>query len=174
MLGKYPQRLAEDADDHNIDRGRRIPTRPWEAVWTPALQWWGLTPGDVTAALPNKGNFPARLLYDQSDVFSKREKKREEEEKREGEKEESHLLPLYLTPAVPTTAFTTHVEPLWLLAAVTVGAVAAVLAAAPDPTCSKTVTLMLVPPTIIGPDTAASPSGGGGGAIMVERYCRGG
>ena len=49
ILGAYPSTLAEsDANPLNIGRGRLIPTTPWEGVWRPIAQWFGV---DEPAAL---------------------------------------------------------------------------------------------------------------------------
>ena len=43
MLGKYPDDLT-DTGPLNTGRGRVIPTTPFEGVWRPLAEWFGVEP----------------------------------------------------------------------------------------------------------------------------------
>jgi len=65
MLGQYPTTLAESATSLNVGRGRLIPTTPWEAVWLPVAEWWGVDVANATVrnkVLPHAKNFPSQLF----------------------------------------------------------------------------------------------------------------
>mgnify|MGYP006863945572 CR=1 FL=1 len=59
ILGRYPPSLGADGD-MNIDsnRGRVIPTTPWESMWQPIAQWMGVAPCDLPKVMPHLRNFP--------------------------------------------------------------------------------------------------------------------
>ena len=56
ILGDFPQGLGTDADVR-ISRGRLIPTTPWESLWQPIAEWFGLPDAQMDAVLPLRGNF---------------------------------------------------------------------------------------------------------------------
>ena len=56
ILGQYPSGLDTDAEART-SRGRLIPTMPWEAMWDPIVQWFGVEPANLGTVLPNRGNF---------------------------------------------------------------------------------------------------------------------
>ena len=66
ILGKYPSDLLGDTD---IGRGRQIPTTPWEAIYKPMAEWFGVPGSKISTILPNVGNFPASQLVAKTDLF---------------------------------------------------------------------------------------------------------
>ena len=65
--GDYPSDLT-DGGPLNIGRGRLIPTTPWEGVWNGVSEWFGVTPANLPAVLPNKANF-ATNIFTKTDMF---------------------------------------------------------------------------------------------------------
>ena len=65
--GDYPSDLT-DGGPFNIGRGRLIPTTPWEGVWNGVSEWFGVTPANLPAVLPNKANF-ATNIFTKTDMF---------------------------------------------------------------------------------------------------------
>lgn len=65
ILGEYPS----DYDAFNIGRGRVYPTSPWEAIWKPIAEWYGVLPENVFEVLPNGNIFPPHKLFNVTDVF---------------------------------------------------------------------------------------------------------
>ncbi|KAL7542550.1 hypothetical protein ACHAXR_011864 [Thalassiosira sp. AJA248-18] len=73
VLGQYPSDFEEgDAEGIALSRGRMIPTAPWDAMWKPLAEWFGVnaTGPDMDKVLPMHKNFPQELLYNETDVFS--------------------------------------------------------------------------------------------------------
>ena len=68
MLGEFPERLAEFESDHNIGRGRVIPTTPWEAVWSAVAEWLGIQDKVLDKIVPHAKNFKAGI-FKQRDLF---------------------------------------------------------------------------------------------------------
>ena len=63
ILGKYPEHLSKQSDKW-IQRGRIIPTTPWEYVWHGIAQWMGvLDDHDLSEVLPNIKNFRKVSVY---------------------------------------------------------------------------------------------------------------
>jgi hypothetical protein len=56
ILGQYPDGIGED-DATRISRGRLIPTTPWESMWAPISEWFGVPASKLSALLPNKDKF---------------------------------------------------------------------------------------------------------------------
>ena len=70
MLGKFPERMAEFESDLNMNRGRVIPTTPWESVWNGVAQWYGITDRAALAeVLPHAANFPKSTLFKKAQLF---------------------------------------------------------------------------------------------------------
>jgi uncharacterized protein (DUF1501 family) len=55
IYGEYPQLYADNALD--TGRGRLIPTTSCDAYFGELAQWFGVSPGDLDAVLPNIGRF---------------------------------------------------------------------------------------------------------------------
>eukprot|EP01013_Petalomonas_cantuscygni_P037489 TRINITY_DN68326_c0_g1_i1.p1 TRINITY_DN68326_c0_g1~~TRINITY_DN68326_c0_g1_i1.p1 ORF type:complete len:446 (+),score=116.95 TRINITY_DN68326_c0_g1_i1:142-1338(+) len=68
--GRYPPSLAMDAE-YNIGgvKPRSLPTTPWEALWSPVAQWFGLSAAEAAGILPNARNFPASTMLRPEDVY---------------------------------------------------------------------------------------------------------
>ena len=66
--GAYPDDLT-DSSPLNIGRGRLIPTTPWEGLWQPVSQWFGVEPEDASKVLPNLGNFNSSHIIQYQDLF---------------------------------------------------------------------------------------------------------
>ena len=56
--GTYPDDLTASGA-LNAGRGRIIPTTPWEGLWRPVSEWFGVDLEHEGAVLPNLGNFDA-------------------------------------------------------------------------------------------------------------------
>lgn len=68
VLGKYPTSF-EKAGDHNLGRGRMIPSTSWEAIWNGLAEWWGVEPSRMSTVLPNKKNFPSNEIFTRGELF---------------------------------------------------------------------------------------------------------
>lgn len=67
--GSYPAVLGEEGEV-NVGRGRLLPTTPWEGVWAPLAQWFGVEDAGLDAVLPNRAAFAtAGHLFARDDVF---------------------------------------------------------------------------------------------------------
>ena len=71
VLGKYPERLEEGVSEVNINRGRILPTKPWEAVWNGVAQWWDISMDAETQSrvLPLAENWPGQELFNRTHMF---------------------------------------------------------------------------------------------------------
>ena len=56
ILGTFPQGIASEADAR-ISRGRLIPSTPWESLWQPIAQWFGVPESQMDFVLPLRKNF---------------------------------------------------------------------------------------------------------------------
>ena len=56
IFGQYPDDLS-DANPQSLGRGRMIPTIPWEAVYGPLAEWFGVEKSRMSTVLPNLANF---------------------------------------------------------------------------------------------------------------------
>jgi cullin-associated NEDD8-dissociated protein 1 len=68
--GHFPPRLSV-ADNPLLvggTRARFIPTTPWEGLWQPIAQWFGVAAANMPTVMPNAANFPTQLL-DAEQVF---------------------------------------------------------------------------------------------------------
>ena len=53
-----------------MNRGRVIPTTPWESVWNGVAQWYGITDRAALAeVLPHAANFPKSTLFKKAQLF---------------------------------------------------------------------------------------------------------
>ena len=54
VFGQYPKSFGRDGD-RNIrpDRGRLIPTTPWESVWAPIASFMGIPDDRLSDVVPN-------------------------------------------------------------------------------------------------------------------------
>eukprot|EP01013_Petalomonas_cantuscygni_P025359 TRINITY_DN472_c1_g1_i4.p1 TRINITY_DN472_c1_g1~~TRINITY_DN472_c1_g1_i4.p1 ORF type:complete len:2117 (+),score=436.19 TRINITY_DN472_c1_g1_i4:276-6626(+) len=68
--GQFPTSMAEDSDV-NVGgmKGRVLPTSPWEAMWAPISDWFGVSAAQMTAYLPNLPNFPSSMIPQRNAVF---------------------------------------------------------------------------------------------------------
>jgi len=73
VLGKYPKAFEiGDEDQIALNRGRIIPTTPWDAMWQGAAEWFGIPPNSpgIDKVLPMHMNFPDLVdSYHESDLF---------------------------------------------------------------------------------------------------------
>ena len=68
VLGQYPNDLTEHSP-FNVERGRVLPTVPWDAVWAAVAGWMGLDENRISKLLPNLSNFDREKLLTRSDLF---------------------------------------------------------------------------------------------------------
>lgn len=70
VLGKYPERLVDDANNVvNIGRGRVLPTTPWESIWEGVADWFGVDRDGRDEIMPNKRNFPKEVLFEKDVLY---------------------------------------------------------------------------------------------------------
>lgn len=72
VLGEYPTDFNQgDPAKLALSRGRMIPTTPWDAMWKPVVEWFGIAPNspEMDKVLPMHKNFPAGKLYSEADFF---------------------------------------------------------------------------------------------------------
>lgn len=67
--GQYPSPISPESD-YWLQRGRWIPTTPWESVFNSVGQWMGIE-GDSNLdwALPNRESFSTCSLLTDTDLF---------------------------------------------------------------------------------------------------------
>ena len=68
VLGQYPNDLTEHSP-FTVERGRVLPTVPWDAVWAAVAGWMGLDENRISNLLPNLSNFDREKLFTRSDLF---------------------------------------------------------------------------------------------------------
>ena len=69
IKGTYPSPLGPDSD-YWLQRGRIIPTTPWESIWNGVSQWLGIhNDADLDWALPNRKSFSTCSLFSDKDLF---------------------------------------------------------------------------------------------------------
>ena len=69
IKGTYPSPLGPDSD-YWLQRGRIIPTTPWESIWNSVGQWLGIhNDSDLDLALPNRKSFSTCSLFSDKDLF---------------------------------------------------------------------------------------------------------
>ena len=69
IKGTYPSPLGPDSD-YWLQRGRIIPTTPWESIWNSVGQWLGIhNDADLDLALPNRKSFSTCSLFSDKDLF---------------------------------------------------------------------------------------------------------
>lgn len=69
ILGEYPQPLSSESSQW-LNRGRLIPTTPWESIWNGVAQWMGVR-GDLSLdwALPNRDSWDKCSMFTDQDLF---------------------------------------------------------------------------------------------------------
>lgn len=68
ILGQYPDLSSDNAAW--IDRGRFVPTTPWDAVWNGVANWFGIRDdASLEYAVPNRGSFDKCDLFYDSQLF---------------------------------------------------------------------------------------------------------
>lgn len=68
--GAYPAKLGADSEV-TLNRGRVVPTTPWEGVWHPLAQWLGVRPSQLASVVPNAHKFiQSGQLLAVEEVFS--------------------------------------------------------------------------------------------------------
>ena len=70
MHGRYPS-LDLTRSPLVVDprRGSLIPTTPWEGIWRPLAQWFGVEEARWAEVMPNLANFPSSVLPTRDDFF---------------------------------------------------------------------------------------------------------
>ena len=67
ILGTYPDDLTNDSPII-FPPGIVIPTIPWESLWNPVAQWFGVGESDLDKILPNRQQFADRL-FSKADLY---------------------------------------------------------------------------------------------------------
>ena len=67
VLGSYPNDLTENSL-FIIEKGRVLPTVPWDAIWAGVAEWMGLKEDRIKEVLPNLSNFDRDKLLS-SELF---------------------------------------------------------------------------------------------------------
>ncbi|KAL7537078.1 hypothetical protein ACHAXR_007922, partial [Thalassiosira sp. AJA248-18] len=72
VLGRYPSDFEQgDAEGLALSRGRMIPTTPWDAMWSPVVEWFGVPADQMDNVLPMRKNwedFPG-VIPSMADIF---------------------------------------------------------------------------------------------------------
>jgi len=69
ILGDYPDNLTLYGPQITEERGRVIPTRPWDSVWNGICQWFGVTnTEELDVVLPNRNKF-TDVLFSKEQMF---------------------------------------------------------------------------------------------------------
>merc|ERR1711971_121755 len=68
ILGDYPDNLTDD-EPLTLSRGRMIPTKPWDTVFSGLAIWLGVPPESIGEVCPNIDNFEGSYLIDPDDMF---------------------------------------------------------------------------------------------------------
>lgn len=69
ILGEYPEPRV-DGPNSISSTGAMLPTSPWESMWQPLAQWFGVNDDQMPNVFPNYYRFPANQLLTISDVFA--------------------------------------------------------------------------------------------------------
>ena len=65
ILGKYPSSFS---GSQTLNRGRMIPTTPFDSVFQAVSDWMGAEDADFDAILPNRNKFGS-MLFNAGDLF---------------------------------------------------------------------------------------------------------
>ncbi|KNC53335.1 twin-arginine translocation domain-containing protein [Thecamonas trahens ATCC 50062] len=68
VLGQYINKFSDDGPQI-IDKGRVLPTMPWEAMWHGIAQWFGVADEHMPAIFPNWAKFDPSTFYTQADLY---------------------------------------------------------------------------------------------------------
>jgi uncharacterized protein (DUF1501 family)/uncharacterized protein (DUF1800 family) len=70
ILGSYPSEFDDGSSSYALDRGRMVPTTPWDAMWNGVAQWMGVSSEeDLDEILPMRKNFDSEILFDEATLF---------------------------------------------------------------------------------------------------------
>ena len=70
MQGRFPSLDLESDDVIDQRRGSVLPSTPWEALWRPIAQWFGVDDARMAEVLPNLPNFPSSMVPTRDAIFS--------------------------------------------------------------------------------------------------------
>eukprot|EP01013_Petalomonas_cantuscygni_P025363 TRINITY_DN472_c1_g1_i8.p1 TRINITY_DN472_c1_g1~~TRINITY_DN472_c1_g1_i8.p1 ORF type:complete len:2177 (+),score=570.77 TRINITY_DN472_c1_g1_i8:136-6531(+) len=69
--GRFPDSMAQESDVNvGGSKGRILPTSPWETVWAPIAEWFGVDSSRLTTFLPNLPNFNSSIIPSVSEFFT--------------------------------------------------------------------------------------------------------
>ncbi len=72
IFGEYPDDLSSKSPLH-IGRGRLLPTKPWESMWSSVSEWLGVRGEEsLNNVLPNRNSFPSSSMFELADLFDER------------------------------------------------------------------------------------------------------
>ena len=69
ILGRYPDRIDNDAPLNVRTGGRFIPTTSWEAVWHGLSEWFGVDAERLGDVLPQMQNYPSGSMFKKEAMF---------------------------------------------------------------------------------------------------------
>lgn len=70
VLGRYPSSFEEAANPHVLNKGRMVPTTPWEALWNAVGEHIGVSAEQLGGrVLPNAPNFGPGDLLTRAQLF---------------------------------------------------------------------------------------------------------
>ena len=69
MHGTFPSLDLASARIVDPRRGSLIPSTPWEGIWKPIAQWFGVEDDQMLNVLPNLINFPESHILKHEEVF---------------------------------------------------------------------------------------------------------
>ena len=68
--GSFPE-LRTDGPNSISSTGQMIPSLPWESVWQPLAQWFGVEPERMDEVLPNLHAFDGVTMPTFEEVFER-------------------------------------------------------------------------------------------------------
>ena len=70
MFGAFPSLdLQHSPYITDSRRGTLLPTTPWEGVWAPISEWFGVEEAKLAEVLPNINQFPPSMIVSKDDLF---------------------------------------------------------------------------------------------------------
>ena len=68
VLGEFPSDLS-DSSPVVLQKGRVLPTTPWDSVWNGIAEWMGLEKEGIESVLPNLKKFPESTVLTKQKLY---------------------------------------------------------------------------------------------------------
>jgi len=69
VFGSYPSTLSDETSSESLGRNRYVPTTPWEGMWKPIAEWFGVDASMMTSVLPNVNNFDTSTIITKEAMY---------------------------------------------------------------------------------------------------------